>query len=226
MKERWEINDHILNLFEKISKYIFCPLLALLLALLYVVSKHWLLNNLFALFFTITAIKYAGVKTFKVAVPILWSLFAYDMYWVYRSDVMVTVAKGIDLPLKLQFPYWNFVGDVEFSILGLGDIVIPGLFLSLCFKYDIDNSILSANRQRVKSFKTPLYYTALGMYFIGLLMTYSALFFFERPQPALVFIVPSLTMSLAANRCFERRLPLCKYHSSAMAKSQENLERV
>ena len=35
----------------------------------------------------------------------LWLLFIYDLYWVYGSDVMVTVAKNIDLPLKLKFPY-------------------------------------------------------------------------------------------------------------------------
>ena len=136
---------------------------------------------------------------------------------------MVTVAKGIDLPLKLQFPYWNFVGDMEYSMLGLGDIIVPGLFLSLCFKYDIDNSILAHTRQRIKQFKTPLYYTALGLYFLGLVLTYSALFFFERPQPALVFIVPCLSLALVANRCFERQLSLWKYHSSAMAKSEESV---
>ena len=92
------------------SKYVFCPLLGLLLALLYVDTKYWLLNNTFGLFLTVGAIKYGGIKSFKLAVPILWSLFLYDMYWVYSSDVMVTVAKGIDLPLKLQFPYINMVG--------------------------------------------------------------------------------------------------------------------
>lgn len=35
----------------------------------------------------------------------LWLLFFYDLYWVYQSDVMVTVAKGIELPLKLKFPF-------------------------------------------------------------------------------------------------------------------------
>jgi minor histocompatibility antigen H13 len=226
MRDKWEVNLNILSLFERISKYLFCPLLAFLLALLYVVYKHWLLNNLFALFVTITAIKSAGVKTFKVALPILWSLFAYDMYWVYRSDVMVTVAKGIDLPLKLQFPYYNFVGDIEVSLLGLGDIIIPGLFLSLCLKYDVDNCILACNRQRPKTFRTPLYYISLGFYILGLLMTYSALYFFEKPQPALVFIVPCLSVALGFNLCLKERVPIWSYSSSAMAKSVGSMQRV
>jgi len=57
---------------------------------------------------------------------------------------MVTVAKNIQLPLRLKFPY---IADDEiswqFSMLGLGDIVLPGMLLSLCIKYDIDHCILS-----------------------------------------------------------------------------------
>ena len=69
--------------FSTVSKYLFCPLLALLLALLYINEKHWILNNLFALYFTVSAIRHASIKTFKLAMPILWSLFLYDLIWVY-----------------------------------------------------------------------------------------------------------------------------------------------
>lgn len=98
------------GLFETVSKYLFSPLLALLLALLYLSEKHWLLNNLFALFFTVTAIQHASLRSFTLALPVLWTLFFYDLYWVYQSEVMVTVARGVDLPLKLQFPYSTLTG--------------------------------------------------------------------------------------------------------------------
>ena len=68
----------------------------------------------------------------------LWGLFFYDIFWVYGTDVMVTVAKSLDAPIKLMFPYnWNEDPPL-FSMLGLGDIVIPGVFVSLCLKYDLD----------------------------------------------------------------------------------------
>jgi minor histocompatibility antigen H13 len=35
----------------------------------------------------------------------LWGLFFYDIFWVYGTDVMLTVAKSIDAPIKLMFPY-------------------------------------------------------------------------------------------------------------------------
>lgn len=40
---------------------------------------------------------------------------------------MVTVAKSFDAPIKLLFPKNIFSGEaLKFSMLGLGDIVIPG----------------------------------------------------------------------------------------------------
>lgn len=66
----------------------------------------------------------------------MWGLFFYDIFWVYGTDVMVTVAKSFDAPIKLLFPYnWE---ENKKSMLGLGDIVIPGVFVALALKYDID----------------------------------------------------------------------------------------
>lgn len=78
------------------------------------------------------------MPNFKTGFILLWGLFFYDIFWVYGTDVMVTVAKSLDVPIKLQFPYnWN-ESPPKFSMLGLGDIVIPGIFVALCLKYDID----------------------------------------------------------------------------------------
>lgn len=54
---------------------------------------------------------------------------------------MVTVAKQFDAPIKLMFPWnWEEVPP-KFSMLGLGDIVIPGIFVALALKYDVDKVI-------------------------------------------------------------------------------------
>jgi minor histocompatibility antigen H13 len=39
---------------------------------------------------------------------------------------MVTVAKAFNAPVKLLFPKDLFAAELQFSMLGLGDIVIPG----------------------------------------------------------------------------------------------------
>lgn len=70
----------------------------------------------------------------------MWGLFLYDIFWVFGTDVMVTVAKNIDAPIKLLFPLDMTVIPTKFSMLGLGDIVIPGVFVALALKYDIDRN--------------------------------------------------------------------------------------
>ena len=45
---------------------------------------------------------------------------------------MVTVATSLDVPIKLVFP-----GPVRSSILGLGDIVIPGIVIALAKGEDV-----------------------------------------------------------------------------------------
>ena len=63
---------------------------------------------------------------------------------------MVTVAKNLDLPIKLSFPYLNGEGDVAYSMVGLGDIVLPGFFISFCLKFDIEQAF--KKNKIIKSF--------------------------------------------------------------------------
>ena len=71
----------------------------------------------------------------------MWGLFFYDIFWVFRTDVMVTVAKGLDVPIKLLFPYNLYEEEISFSLVGLGDIVIPGIFIALCLRYDFHKGL-------------------------------------------------------------------------------------
>lgn len=50
----------------------------------------------------------------------------------------MTVAKSFDAPIKLLFPRADDLasGKAPFSMLGLGDIVVPGIFVALILRYD------------------------------------------------------------------------------------------
>ena len=76
------------------------------------------------------------IGNFKNGFMLLTLLFFYDIFFVFGTDVMLTVAKGIDAPIKLQFPKDYSAEKPQYSILGLGDIVIPGIFVSLCLRFD------------------------------------------------------------------------------------------
>jgi len=60
----------------------------------------------------------------------------YDIFWVFGTDVMVTVAKSFDAPVKLLFPKDIFAEQYQFSMLGLGDIVLPGFLIAFLLRFD------------------------------------------------------------------------------------------
>lgn len=135
LKSALEINDFDISIASLLS-----TMICAIPVVFYYITKHWALNNVFGILFSIVALRSIHLSSFQVGFILLWLLFFYDIFWVYGTDVMVTVAKNLDIPIKIVFPYLNDEGEEKFSMLGLGDIVIPGIFISLCLKFDIDKS--------------------------------------------------------------------------------------
>ena len=151
----------------------------------------------------------------------LWGLFFYDIFWVYGTDVMITVAKSIDAPIKLMFPYsWAEV-PAKFSMLGLGDIVIPGVFVALCLKYDVDRQIGIA--KKLSEIKTCYFNWCFGGYALGMVATFVTMVVFEHPQPALLFLVPGCTLSVLLKALKDNQLKefLAYEQESAAVKEKE-----
>merc|ERR1719277_266987 len=100
-------------------------------------TKNWVANNLFGLSFCVFGIEQMSLGSFQVGCILLGGLFFYDVFWVFFTDVMVTVAKSFDAPIKLVFPQdllENGLNASNFAMLGLGDIVIPGIFIALLLR--------------------------------------------------------------------------------------------
>jgi minor histocompatibility antigen H13 len=53
-------------------------------------------------------------------------LFLYDIWWVFGTEVMVSVARDFNAPIKILWPKDLGAVDSGFTLLGLGDIVLPG----------------------------------------------------------------------------------------------------
>lgn len=109
---------------------------------------------------------------------------------------MVTVAKSLDGPIKILFPRSLTPdpesGKLDMSLLGLGDIVIPGFFLALLLRFDahIANVPVFPTDLHV-SFPKPYFHSALLGYVIGLATTLYVMIVFEAAQPALLYLVPA-----------------------------------
>jgi minor histocompatibility antigen H13 len=82
----------------------FSLLISLYLTYIYVTTNFWIANNIFAVCFAIYTIENWLVGNFRHFLLISVGLILYDVYFVFHSDVMMTVAKGVDLPIKILIP--------------------------------------------------------------------------------------------------------------------------
>lgn len=145
----------------------------------------------------------------------MWGLFFYDIFWVYGTDVMVTVAKSFDAPIKLLFVYDWDATPIKQSMLGLGDIVIPGVFVALALKYDIDNKVRSRFTSNIHNISTPYFYWCFTGYIIGIITTFIVMVVFNHAQPALLFLVPACTISVVIKAIIDGKfLDLFKYEEN------------
>jgi minor histocompatibility antigen H13 len=151
----------------------------------YVMTKHWIANNIFGLCFSIQGVAMLSLGSYKVGCTLLGGLFVYDVFWVFGTDVMVTVAKSFDAPIKLVFPKVLTAEVYEFSMLGLGDIVIPGVFIALLLRFD---KFKSGNK---KNFSKSYFNACFFGYFLGLGTTIFVMHVFRAAQPALLYLVPA-----------------------------------
>eukprot|EP01127_Copromyxa_protea_P003137 TRINITY_DN13001_c0_g1_i1.p1 TRINITY_DN13001_c0_g1~~TRINITY_DN13001_c0_g1_i1.p1 ORF type:complete len:343 (-),score=90.40 TRINITY_DN13001_c0_g1_i1:38-985(-) len=153
----------------------------------YVTTKYWILNNVLGLSFSIQGVALFTLGSYKIGCILLSGLFFYDIFWVFGTDVMVTVAKSFDAPIKLLFPKTLWAAEYQFSMLGLGDIVIPGIFIALLLRYD---SHRNATLKKTDG-STPYFNNTLVGYFVGLATTIFVMHTFQAAQPALLYLVPT-----------------------------------
>lgn len=165
--------------------------LSLGLSLWYAVTKNWIANNIFGFSFALQGVALISPGSYSVGAIMLAGLFFYDIFWVFGTDVMVTVAKNFDAPIKVVFPKnltaCIFSGDaLEFSMLGLGDIVIPGIFIALLLRFDRERA-----EEKKSTGGNAYFLSSMLGYFLGLLTTIVVMHVFEHAQPALLYLVPA-----------------------------------
>ncbi|KAG5186262.1 putative aspartyl protease family A22B [Tribonema minus] len=163
----------------------------------YFQTKHWTMNNILGISFCVQALERISLGSYKIGAILLVGLFFYDIFWVFGTEVMVTVAKSFDGPIKLVFPrkFGNPLADppikAEFSMLGLGDIVIPGLFVALLLRYDAHSAGASPALRDLAAFAKPFFHTNIVAYVLGLVATMVVMYQFDAAQPALLYLVPA-----------------------------------
>eukprot|EP00979_Chaetoceros_neogracilis_P013727 scaffold4037_cov265-Chaetoceros_neogracile.AAC.9 len=187
----------------------------------------WLMQDIMGACMCIMFLSTIKLNSIKVAAVLLTAAFFYDIFFVFVTpyltkegkSIMVDVATsggpptadpawcekypddvncqgGDPLPMLFTIPrLFDYSGGS--SLLGLGDIVLPGLLLSFGARYDAAKRMIgmasSGGRvvpQNCQGQKKG-YFTALVVsYAIGLAMANVAVYVMKMGQPALLYLVP------------------------------------
>uniref|UniRef100_A0A4W5MNM2 PA domain-containing protein n=1 Tax=Hucho hucho TaxID=62062 RepID=A0A4W5MNM2_9TELE len=157
----------------------------------------WILQDLLGVAFCLNFLKTISLSNFKICVILLSLLLLYDVFFVFITplfmpngeSIMVQVALGPDaagekLPVVMRVPrfsVWaqNLCG-MQFSILGYGDIIVPGLLVAYCSRFDV----------WVNSPKKIYLFCCCIAYLCGMVLTFAVMLVTKMGQPALLYLVP------------------------------------
>ena len=114
-------------------------------------------------------------------------LFFYDIFWVFGTEVMVKVATGVKGPIKFIFPKMlpapNDYTREYYSMLGLGDVVVPGFFIAFLLAFDAYNARKEGiNTRETVSWPKPYFHTCCVFYALALLTTVVVMLVFKHAQ--------------------------------------------
>ncbi|XP_042471030.1 signal peptide peptidase-like 4 [Zingiber officinale] len=170
----------------------FCIVFAVVWAVYRRLSFAWIGQDILGIALIITVLQIVRVPNLKVGTVLLSCAFLYDIFWVFISkrwfheSVMIVVARGDrtaedGVPMLLKIPRlfdpWG-----GYSIIGFGDILLPGLIIAFSLRYDWAAK---------KSLRSGYFLWSMVAYGSGLLITYVALNLMDgHGQPALLYIVP------------------------------------
>jgi len=105
------------------------------------IAKPWWLTNILGFSFVYATLQILSPTTAVTGSLILAALFIYDIYFVFYTPIMVAVATQLDIPAKLLFPRPSGRGDdptkQALSMLGLGDLVLPGMMIGFALRFDL-----------------------------------------------------------------------------------------
>ncbi|GAA5875876.1 hypothetical protein JCM3774_001109 [Rhodotorula dairenensis] len=166
-------------------------------------TRHWILVNIVALSFAFNAISLVALDSFITGSILLAGLFVYDVWWVFGSkhvfgdNVMVEVATSFDGPIKIVFPR-NLAAGTDFTLLGLGDIVLPGIFLGLALRFDYSMARARSRAPLTPAarFAKPYFAACFVAYTLGLCATIAAMHYFRAAQPALLYLSPACILAV------------------------------
>ncbi|KAF8745890.1 Presenilin, signal peptide peptidase, family, partial [Rhizoctonia solani] len=163
--------------------------------------KSAIMTDILALSFSHTALGTMKIDSLQTGCILLSGLFLYDIWWVFGTKVMVTVATSLTIPIKLLWPRSILTSlsilpppekGSSTMLLGLGDVAVPGLLVALAYRLDMH--LRRKGMMKASDGETYFRATMIG-YMTGLSMAFAAMHVFKAAQPALLYLSPTCCLS-------------------------------
>uniref|UniRef100_A0A673Z5R4 Signal peptide peptidase-like 2A n=1 Tax=Salmo trutta TaxID=8032 RepID=A0A673Z5R4_SALTR len=148
------------------------------LVLYFIARWIWILQDLLGVAFCLNFLKTISLSNFKICVILLSLLLLYDVFFVFITPLFMPLPVVMRVP---RFSAWtqNLCG-MQFSILGYGDIIVPGLLVAYCSRFDV----------WVNSPKKVYLFCCCIAYLCGMVLTFAVMLVTKMGQPALLYLVP------------------------------------
>ncbi|KAE9463135.1 hypothetical protein C3L33_04957, partial [Rhododendron williamsianum] len=242
IQKRTSVMLHCFRWFERAADtFVKVPLLGAVSYLTLAVSPFCIAFAVVWAVFRRVSIAWIG-QDILVGTVLLSCAFLYDIFWVFvskwwfKESVMIVVARGDKsgedgIPMLLKIPRM-FDPWGGYSIIGFGDIILPGLLIAFSLRYHgfllsinmhphgvgigrIFNALSRYDWLSKKNLRAGYFLWAMIAYGLGLLITYVALNLMDgHGQPALLYIVP-FTLGQRGVLLMIRRSEICVYFSKA-----------
>jgi minor histocompatibility antigen H13 len=191
--------------YGKVFNFVVGGVVATIIAYVWLTNPNWLIVDFIALcIITNTLIAFPRISL-KTLIVVCFALIIYDVLGVYVFGVMQDFAYKaylINMPLLIVIPKTLSLQETQrLFMLGLGDIIIPGLL--------IREEILRAKENIVTAHiwnNIPLMPVVLSVgYVFGFAAVQGVLYYTHKPQPALVFLLPSMLILLGCAYYWESK---------------------
>ncbi|BFZ17646.1 hypothetical protein BsWGS_20685 [Bradybaena similaris] len=212
-------------------------MLCLSVSIYWAVKRHasyaWILQDLLGATLCVYCIRTLRLPNLKVIMVLLILLLIYDVFFVFvtplftsdGTSIMESVATSNrgrskePLPMVFLFPnlsespFRKCLGK-NFSVLGFGDVVVPGLLVAYNAVFDI------------KTGSGMVYFICSSVgYVTGMIVCIICLIYMKTGQPALLYLVPSTLVSTVFMALIRQEfLHLFCGHHQTLPTADDNIE--
>lgn len=169
---------------------------SILIIIVWYQTENFIITNFLVFCFVVCGINMVKIRRLQVILFVAIGFLLYDVWWVFISplffgkSVMEVAARAASSKIpaamtapSVPMPSNHFEGGA--SLLGAGDIMLPGIILDFFIRFDC-------------SYQTNLFVVSFIGYILGLFIAWLMVFVMNKGQPALLWIFPSVLIPTLA----------------------------